>query len=401
MSRLSIIVPVYNTEKYLRKCLESIMRQTFSDFEVIVVDDGSTDSSSSICDEYALLDPRIRVIHKNNEGLVSARKAGLAAASGSLIAYVDSDDWIESDAYSYMITAMEQNDCDLVVCDRYVDTKNASSEMHNGIAPGIYNRSAIENEILPHIIGDGSFFRWNIYPSLWDKLFKREKLLNYQFSVDNQICEGEDAAVSVPYIADCNKILFSKSCFYHYVQHDNSMVKKKHDPKRDRIKYKILYYSLMHSLIKNPVDDNLYREQIEDYIRVIAVPRISGLMRSYENEKYLLPFTNVKKSERIYLYGAGVFGFNMYNFLKETDFCHLLGIMDRNYEAVRSDWIKVMNPVLIKDVDASKYDHIVVTVMDQDAQNAIKNTLISYGVDADLISVPDMSFIDQWCIWEE
>lgn len=97
MPKISIIVPVYNVEKYLRKCIDSILNQTFKDFELILIDDGSTDESGKICDEYNLKDNRIKVIHKENGGLSSARNAGLDIAQGEYIGFVDSDDWIESD----------------------------------------------------------------------------------------------------------------------------------------------------------------------------------------------------------------------------------------------------------------------------------------------------------------
>ena len=116
MPKISVIVPVYNVEKYLRKCIESILNQTFREFELILVDDGSTDSSGKICDEYALKDSRIKVIHKENGGASSARNAGLDVAKGEYIGFVDSDDWIEMDMYGELYRLIKENNTDISVC---------------------------------------------------------------------------------------------------------------------------------------------------------------------------------------------------------------------------------------------------------------------------------------------
>ena len=117
MPKVSIIVPVYNVEKYLRRCIDSILRQTLTDIEVILVDDGSFDSSGKICEEYARKDSGLRVIHQKNAGVAVARNTGLDIASGDYIAFVDSDDYIEPNMYQSMMQVANQYDCDVVLCD--------------------------------------------------------------------------------------------------------------------------------------------------------------------------------------------------------------------------------------------------------------------------------------------
>ena len=114
MPEISIIVPIYNVEQYLKRCVDSILAQTFKDFELILVDDGSPDSCPFICDEYARIDSRIKVIHKANGGLSDARNAGLEMAMGNYIAFVDSDDWIASDTYEYLYELIKKNKADVV-----------------------------------------------------------------------------------------------------------------------------------------------------------------------------------------------------------------------------------------------------------------------------------------------
>ena len=121
---LSILIPVYNSERYLGKCLDSILNQKFSSFEVVLVDDGSTDQSGKICDDYCEMDTRIQVIHKSNGGLGSARIAGINSANGKYIGFLDSDDWVSSDMYEELIKLIySDNDCDIVI-GGYVEDSN-------------------------------------------------------------------------------------------------------------------------------------------------------------------------------------------------------------------------------------------------------------------------------------
>ena len=131
---ISVIVPVYNVESYLARCVDSILTQTYQNLEVILVDDGSKDNSGVICDDYARRDSRVNVIHKENGGLSSARNAGIEAAGGEYLAFVDSDDWIEPDAYERLLSAMQKHAAKLVVGGRY-DVDGATGEKKVGLCP--------------------------------------------------------------------------------------------------------------------------------------------------------------------------------------------------------------------------------------------------------------------------
>ena len=155
---ISIIVPIYNIASYLPTCLESILAQTYQNLEIILVDDGSTDNCAQICDTYAKKDSRIHVIHKENGGLVSARKAGMRASTGSLIAYVDGDDWIEPDMYERMYHRMFTEDVDIVMCGRYEEVGNASKEVYHGIDEGRYDKQALMQDVYPQMIVGEAFF---------------------------------------------------------------------------------------------------------------------------------------------------------------------------------------------------------------------------------------------------
>ena len=143
---ISIIVPIYNIAEYLPQCIESLLHQSFSDLEIILVDDGSTDGSFAICEHYRSQDRRIVVIHKKNGGLVSARKVGIKVARGQYIAYVDGDDWIEPDMYEQMYQKLIQENVDVVMCGRYEDTGRTRKAVFHGIDEGRYEKKALRND---------------------------------------------------------------------------------------------------------------------------------------------------------------------------------------------------------------------------------------------------------------
>ena len=152
MPRLSIVVPVYNTESYLIRCLDSIVGQSFTDFELILVDDGSKDNSSVICDCYGKSDGRIKVIHKENEGVSIARNTGMKVAKGEYLTVVDSDDWLETEMYQSMFKYIDEFELDVVMCDCIKEYPSKSEVYTHEIRPGFYSLEQIKKEYYPHLL---------------------------------------------------------------------------------------------------------------------------------------------------------------------------------------------------------------------------------------------------------
>ena len=182
--RLSVIVPVYNVEQYLERCVDSILNQTVKELEIILVDDGSTDNSGSMCDAYAAEHANIRVHHKSNGGLTTAWKAGLELATGRYVGFVDSDDWIDADMYERMLTLAEQEDADVTVCGLVFDFEDPKIPKRNEISnfkKEVYGRANLE-ALFPTLINDGYFFGRTLQPARVTKLFRRSLLqANVQF----------------------------------------------------------------------------------------------------------------------------------------------------------------------------------------------------------------------------
>jgi glycosyltransferase involved in cell wall biosynthesis len=222
---LSIIVPVYKVEKYLRQCVNSILGQDFEDFELILVNDGSPDNSPNICDEYCLRDKRVKVIHKKNGGLVSARKAGVERANGKYIGFVDADDWISNEMYQKMCGVAIETNADIVHCNlNYVNNQSVVTHMLE-INSGFYSGEDMIKDIYPNLIFNGYNLNNTLIPSLCTKIIKIDIIKNNLENVDDSITIGEDMACSYPCILDAESIyILAEDFLYFYRQNNESMV---------------------------------------------------------------------------------------------------------------------------------------------------------------------------------
>ena len=174
MAQISVIVPVYQVEAYLPQCIDSILAQTFRDFELILVDDGSQDRSGAICDEYAGKDNRICVVHTQNRGAAAARNTGLQRASGNYIAFVDGDDRLAENVLGRMYAAILDPPCDLVVCNFL----HVFSEEKNNFSPPLQNIAISGREVLAHQKNQKNYGLWTV---VWNKLYKRTVLETLRF----------------------------------------------------------------------------------------------------------------------------------------------------------------------------------------------------------------------------
>ena len=212
--KISIIVPVYNVEQYLPRCIDSILAQTFTDFEVLLVDDGSKDRSGAICDEYAAKDKRVKTFHKENGGVSSARNLGLDVAKGEWVSFIDADDYISNDFYADILN---YNSSDVIQKSFTIVT---SAERTN-VVNVVLQKLASKNEI-------DTFFVRKRNNALWDKIIKREVIGNVRF--DNKISIGEDFIFFLALVHKVRLYCFSSVGRYYYVKNDNSAMAKVNAP---------------------------------------------------------------------------------------------------------------------------------------------------------------------------
>ena len=224
MPAFSIVVPIYNVEKYLRGCINSILGQTFSDLELILVDDGSPDGSPEICDQYAKKDPRVRVIHKKNAGVVAARETGVNAASGDYLIFVDGDDWLPLQTLCSYADIIQKYDPDLIVSAHNEGVEGRLTAYASQLRQGFYSRREIRDEIFPMLIEreDGRYFP----SSLCAKVYRTEMFRNSQCPLDHRVKIAEDHAITKPYVYGCRSLYITREPLYNYRTNEESVTKK-------------------------------------------------------------------------------------------------------------------------------------------------------------------------------
>lgn len=220
---LSIVVLAYQVESYLDQCLTSIVSQTFSDFEVLLIDDGSIDSTPFICDTFAGKDPRIRVVHQVNKGIVAARKVAVNMARGSYIASVDGDDWIEKDMFQILSSAAKETRADIVQCNAIGNYPRRRVRLEvAGLQAGFYKGEEYILKIKTPLMGQSLVGTQKFFNSLCNKIIRRELLLDAFLGMDDRCVFGEDAACSLFCAAWSNSMVHIDSCLYHYRQRPDS-----------------------------------------------------------------------------------------------------------------------------------------------------------------------------------
>lgn len=226
MPLFSVVVPIYKVEDYLEKCVDSLLRQTFRDLEIILVDDGSPDNCGKICEEYAQKDVRVRVIHKENGGLVSARKAGAREATGDFVACVDGDDWVSLDYFERFARVIKEYDADVICSGHWHAFEDRNVSKPCNLSAGFYDRCRIEENIYPFLIEgrDNAYFA----PTLCGKAIRRDLYAFAQDKVDDRITIAEDFVCTRLCLDKAQSVFVLAECLYYYRQNPRSMTKRKY-----------------------------------------------------------------------------------------------------------------------------------------------------------------------------
>lgn len=221
---LSIIVPIYNIENYIEKCVGSILEQDFDNYEIILVDDGSNDKSPIICDKYEQTSNKVKVIHKKNEGVSAARYDGISLAKGEYTLCIDGDDWIAPNSLNQIAEIITKTNAEIVCFGMYTGSKNGYVSSKFNYRKGIYNRKNIVDEIFPSLIQSekASYFP----PTLCCKVFKTELLKRYML-VNPLATIGEDSATTITCVYNANSLYITQKCFYYYRYNEASTTKSK------------------------------------------------------------------------------------------------------------------------------------------------------------------------------
>lgn len=378
--QISVIVPIYKIEAYLPKCIDSLLNQSFRDFELILVNDGSPDGCPKICDDYAMTDSRIKVVHKENGGLLSARKEGLKNANGKYIAYVDGDDWVDNYYLDILFKLAEANNSDLVVTGHFREF-DGKIETFNPKLTGNFNEDEILGSILPKSIYNGRFCEHEISTYVWNKLFKKELLEKVLYDVPNEIIMGEDAAITYTYLSLTKKLTISKIPLYYYRQRHDSIVKSIENPEIEYYRLGLLM-SFLKEKLKGVLDEGNLNTQIMFYLYSQILVRSGGLIFDNSKNVFFNPFLKVDKNSKIVVYSSGSFGQHILSTNTKTNFFKIIKWIDLDYHHlnVGGNFVKPLSSI-----NNSEFDFLIIATIDPSIYDSIKMELELMGIDKNKI----------------
>lgn len=273
MPEVSIIVPVYNAEQALDRCISSILNQEYRDIELILMDDGSKDGSASICDSYAEKDSRVKVVHKENSGVSDTRNQGIERATGKYIQFLDADDWITSDSTKMLVRTAEETDADLVV-----------GEFYRVVGDHLSRKGSIESDRVLTQQEYAEFMKLSpadyYYGVIWNKLYRKEILDTYQIRMDSGISFCEDFIFNLEYVLHCKRIAPLNLPVYYYVKTEGSLVSQNMSLKR-LYDMKTSVYQYYDSFFRNVLDEAEYRKER---------PGIAAFLVSAATDEFTIPF---------------------------------------------------------------------------------------------------------------
>lgn len=365
---VSVIVPVYNIKEYLERCIESIMDQDYEMLEIILVDDGSTDGSSIICDRYAVIDARIQVIHKKNEGLVKARKAGLEKATGRYIGFVDGDDFIDKDMYRRLVENILETGADFVHSGYIVEGKRS-------ILPeaGVIDLEKEEDKeifLKDYVLNQDS--DKYISPSIWSKLFKAELIKrSYEIVPDTQSM-GEDWINIVECVFQSKRASIANIHAYHYVMRKGSL---SHLESVDDFMWQSGYYRALRNVLEEHSLFEKTKKLLDDLLINIF---LSCIEKRYPNDlvvtRYMFDEVDMILDKKIVLYGAGAVGKSYYSQISRYPECTIIGWIDNNHKNLHFDHINVVGIESLKNLD---FDYLIIAVKDKKVAKKIRDGLIT------------------------
>ncbi len=371
---ISVIVPVYNVEDYVERCIRSIMDQTYPLLEIIIVDDGSTDDSGKVCDRLGAEDPRIKVIHQRNGGLVRARKNGLETAAGELIGFVDGDDYIEPVMYERLYQQFIEYKADLVHSGFFYNDGQKIQEVKKEGSICITDENRVD------VIKDAIFDRCSpnyMTPSIWSKLFKKDLLTKSYGTIEDFSSFGEDLLCLCNYCMICGRIYVTKEVYYHYTIREKSM---SHDENTAMMgKMGCLHHSLHEMSIRYGIWDSL-KQCVDDYylielMSVLAARERGSMQRMIQ--VYRFPHIERLFGKKIILYGAGSVGCDYYTQIRKYRQCELAAWTDSHYADYQCEYCEIAAPQIIPDL---AYDMVLIAVLNRKSVKEIKRLLSQIGV---------------------
>lgn len=361
--KLSVIIPVYNVEQYIEKALDSVIGQTYRNLEIILVDDGSTDDSGLICDRYEKIDDRVRVIHKENGGIVSARKAGIRIATGEYAVNLDPDDWIESEAYENVVKIISEHQPDIVAYGMKKEFDSFVEEQPIQLKSGRYTREEFWN-VFCQKVSEQPFFSQPILMSQCDKVVRTELFKMHEQNCSEEIKKNVDDAVIFPMLLGMDSIYIEERCWYHYCVRKNSILwqTRKNDDKR----YQALALHLIDAYKKYGVGSGCTVEFL--LYKLVHHLILDTPEKLFEGNQCQI-YPQISKDSKIIVYGKGVFANRLICRIEEIKYCNIVANIDSS------------DVEILDEIDSNAFDYVVIAIFNAKIVKTVTCLLEKKGID--------------------
>jgi glycosyltransferase involved in cell wall biosynthesis len=371
---VSIIIPAYNIEDYIQECLESVIAQTYENIQIIVVDDGSSDSTGIICDNIAEKDKRITVIHQENQGVVYARAQGAEKAEGRYIAFVDGDDYIEPDMISFMINNVEDCQCITTAVFREI-RPGYSVTKRDEYTERIFTGNTIGELFSTMIYDEKRKSVQPLTPWLFNKLYEAQMMKVVLKHMNHNIKYGEDSLAVYQYLLKCNSIKITHKPFYHYRYRSDSAIHNVDIRAIDKITD---VYEQLNSCLKDKVAEYRLIQQLQHWYVVAVNAAIKDRMGFDEEACAQRFFANIPEitDTKVVLYAAGAVGRDYYRQLI-TGGANIVAWVDKNYRDLKKTSVEIKPLSVVMEI---QYDLIIIAVEKEDAAQKIVNELTDMGI---------------------
>lgn len=367
-STVSIVVPVYNVERYLEVCLESLCNQLYANIEIILINDDSSDGSGAICKKYSQRDARIVFISQKHAGTVAARRKGVEIAKGEYITFVDSDDYVFPSYIEELIKNMKDSD---IATSKLQYGKHIMSD---AIPVGKYAGTELENVFSNMLISSCANGGRGILTNMCGKMFKTALVREVIEEVNERIYYGEDAEFVYRYLLKCSTISITDYCGYVYRMNDNSVCHVIHDDYLENLNY--LYLSLKSAFGTSNYEKVLI-PQLQKWIvgLLCDAPQKMGFQIEI-GFRYIMPVFPEIINQKVILYGAGVVGNDYMRQLKAQKCCSVVAWVDKRWNHIESSSDIIQSPECIENIT---YNYIVIALNSADMVETVIDELVNKG----------------------
>lgn len=372
MDLVSVIIPIYNIEKYLTRCFDSVINQTYSNLEILVIDDGSTDNSPAVANEYAERDCRIKVLRMEHMGITRIRKKGVQAATGVYLAFVDGDDWIDSDCIEVWMKNIGDAD---ILLSGYI-TEPEGRIYQPPFEEGYYvaeKMAAIRERLfMQGVIASNEEL---ISENLWNNLYKTQVVKDIIEYVPEELCVGEDKVMVSLAVLASEKVYVKKTTAYHYYTRENSLC-------RSSIPSILMDIALMYDCLRAALEKHIERKRLLfglcqyfcEWIEEGVIPLSLGYP---ECRNWYYPYHGRLQEKKIILYGAGNVGKSFYRQIKRYKESAVVAWVDKEYEKYKEIGVPIFP---IQAISYLEYDFIIIAVYHENTAKEIMQELKNMGV---------------------